>query len=73
VPGVVSDVYQRVAKRRIRTLPSSDATATASERHLRVRHPARPKAVEEIGLPSDLAVVHERIPQFADVDLKLCD
>jgi len=51
-----------VLESRIRTLPSRDSTATASESYLGVRHPAGSEAVEEICLAGYLAVIHECVP-----------
>lgn len=60
-----------VLEGRVRTLPGRDAASTAAQSNIRVSHPACSEAVEEISLAGNLTVVHERIAQFADVDLEL--
>jgi hypothetical protein len=53
----------------VRSLPGRDAAATAAQSDIRLSYPAGSKAIEEISLAGDLAVVHECISKFADVDL----
>ena len=53
----------------VRAFPCCNAAAAAAKSDVGLCHPARPEAVEEIGLPGDLGFVHVCVAQLSDVDL----
>jgi hypothetical protein len=58
-----------VFERGVGALLRRDASAASAKCHRGFGHPAGSKAVEEVGLACNLAVVHVCVSEFADVDL----
>jgi len=61
-----------VFKCSIASFPRSNTATAAAELDVRVGHPERTKAIEEVCLPADDAVIHVCAAELTNVDLRAC-